>query len=411
MNILIINHYAGNPNLGMEFRPYYLSKEWLKSGHNVSIIASNYSHLRTNQPVTDKDLTEEIVEGIRYIWIATPRYSASVIKRFINILVFVLKLFWYKTRLIKLIKPDVVIASSTYPLDIYPAYYYAKKNKAKLCFELHDMWPLSPMIIGGYSKYHPFIWLMQKAENFACRKVDCYVSMLGNVEEYLAEHGLEKSKFIHIPNGFNSDERKFGKIELPENYSILLDKLRNENKVIVGYAGGHSPSNALDSLIDAASLLRENDKIVFVLVGTGPSKDALINKVKKMQLDNVIFLPPVIKQSVPSLVDKFDMVFIGGIRSELHKYGTSPNKITEYILAEKPVIFSIDEPNSLIEKVGCGYRVPAEDAKSIADAIYKMSTISSSERKEMGIRGSEYAIKNLNYEVLAEKFIQSIEAC
>ncbi len=32
MNILLINHYAGSPELGMEFRPYYMAKEWVKMG-------------------------------------------------------------------------------------------------------------------------------------------------------------------------------------------------------------------------------------------------------------------------------------------------------------------------------------------------------------------------------------------
>ena len=30
MNILYINHYAGSMKHGMEFRPYYLSREWIK---------------------------------------------------------------------------------------------------------------------------------------------------------------------------------------------------------------------------------------------------------------------------------------------------------------------------------------------------------------------------------------------
>lgn len=46
MNILLINHYAGYPNLGMEYRPYYLSKEWVRMGHQVRVLAANYSHLR-----------------------------------------------------------------------------------------------------------------------------------------------------------------------------------------------------------------------------------------------------------------------------------------------------------------------------------------------------------------------------
>lgn len=46
MNIILINHYAGSNIHGMEFRPYYLAREWVKMGHNVTIIAASFSHLR-----------------------------------------------------------------------------------------------------------------------------------------------------------------------------------------------------------------------------------------------------------------------------------------------------------------------------------------------------------------------------
>ena len=46
MNILLINHYAGTPALGMEYRPYYLAREWVRLGHRVTIIAAAYSHYR-----------------------------------------------------------------------------------------------------------------------------------------------------------------------------------------------------------------------------------------------------------------------------------------------------------------------------------------------------------------------------
>ena len=50
MNILYIDHYAGSLSMGMEFRPYYLAREWKKLGHTVRIIGADYSHLRKNNP-------------------------------------------------------------------------------------------------------------------------------------------------------------------------------------------------------------------------------------------------------------------------------------------------------------------------------------------------------------------------
>ena len=55
MNILLINHYAGSQEYGMEYRAYYLAKEWVRQGHKVTIVASTYSHLSLKNPVVEKD--------------------------------------------------------------------------------------------------------------------------------------------------------------------------------------------------------------------------------------------------------------------------------------------------------------------------------------------------------------------
>ena len=67
MNILLINHYAGSQTYGMEYRAYYLAKEWVKQGHKVTIVAATFSHLRLNNPVVAKDYQDEMIDGIRLI--------------------------------------------------------------------------------------------------------------------------------------------------------------------------------------------------------------------------------------------------------------------------------------------------------------------------------------------------------
>jgi hypothetical protein len=408
MNILYIDHYVGSLTLGMQFRPYYLSKEWIKQGHKVTIVAASYSHLRTTQPIIKNDLDEEIIDGITYLWFKTPKYHTSGIKRVINILTFVFKLFKYSNKLLLKTLPDVVIASSTYPLDIYPAFRIAKRCKAKLVFELHDLWPLSPMLIGGYSRYHPFIWLMQKAENFACRKSDCIVSILGNTKDYLIQHGLKSEKFFHVPNGFSESEVNTEGTPIPEEHEELLERLKTESRLIIGYAGGHAPSNALKSFVSASKYFENKSSISFVLVGKGNQKSELMQIAKINNQKNIYFLPPINKTSIPKLLMKFDLLYAGGTSSILHRYGTSYNKITDYMLAKKPIIFAVDEPNSMIEKVGCGIQIPAENETELVKTIKMFSEMAVEKRTEMGEKGREYALEELNYSSLAMKFILAI---
>ena len=396
----------GGLKYGMEYRPYYLAKEWVKMGHQVTLVGASFSHLRIQQPVvtTNKDFEEETVEGINYIWIKTPAYE-STFARIQNIFVFVCKLWKYSRKISEFVKPDLVVASSTYPLDIYPARKIAKTAGAKLCYEVHDLWPLSPKLIGGYSSWHPFIIVMQLAENYAYKHVDKVISLLWNSEQHMREHGLAEGKFKCIPNGYCKEdwENLNLKEEIPQTHKLLFKQL--ENKIIVGFAGGFAASGSLDTLVKAAALLKEHDNLAFVFVVKGPEQEYLEKFVKERSLANTFFLPAVKKIQIPRIVAYFDVAFIGGIHSFLHKYGTSANKLTDYMLSAKPIIQAIDEPNSVIERVKCGISVEAENERLVADAILELTGMTREKREKMGEGGRKYALENLEWGILAKQFL------
>lgn len=119
MNILLINHYAGSLEMGMEYRPYYMAREWVKAGHQVTILAGDYSHLRSRNPRVEKDFTEELIDGITYCWIKTGAYEGNGAKRAITMARFVSKI-WLKAKwIVRKYRPNAIITSSTYPLDTY----------------------------------------------------------------------------------------------------------------------------------------------------------------------------------------------------------------------------------------------------------------------------------------------------
>ena len=185
MNILYIEHYAGSPEMGMEFRPYYLSEEWAKMGHNVTIIAGDYSHLRKKNPSVINDFTVENIDGIEYVWVRTGEYEGNGMKRALTMERFVRKLYLNAGKIARRWKPDLVISSSTYPLDTYPAQKIAKIAKAKYVHEVHDMWPSTLYEVGGMSKKHPFVVAMQIAENSAYKHCDKCVALLPYSKDYM----------------------------------------------------------------------------------------------------------------------------------------------------------------------------------------------------------------------------------
>ncbi len=409
MNILLINHYAGSPKYGMEYRPYYLAKEWTKDGHKVTIIASSFSHLRSRNPEVNSEIQEELIDGIRYIWVKTPKYEGNGIKRVINIFSFVWKLITRSKKFSRDIKPDTVIASSTYPLDIYPAYLIARFSKAKLIFEVHDLWPLTPIELGRMHRWHPFIVILQMTEDFAYKKCDKVVSILPKALDYMVSRGLDPKKFVHIPNGIDIEEWQSFNASLPKEHKEIIEKLKKEGKFLVGYAGSFGVANALDYFVESAKYLK-NLPVALILVGQGPEKEKLQRYVEENNLDNVIFLPSIPKNSIPNLLSKMDILYIGWRRSPLYRFGISPNKLFDYMMAGKPIIHAVEAGNDLVAESDCGISIPPEDPVAIAEAIKKLMAMSPLEREEMGRRGREYVINNHDYKILAKRFLEAMNA-
>ena len=408
MNILYLNHYAGSRLHGMEFRPWYMAKRWAQAGHNVTIAASSYSHLRTKNPdLHGKKFDEQMLDGIRYFWIAGPEYHGNGMGRIKNMLSFLSGLYRYGKELGKSGTPDAVIASSTYPLDIYPAYHIAKKYGSLLAYEVHDLWPLSPIELGGMSPKHPYIRVMQAAENYCYRHSDRVVSLLPNAKEHMVQHGMSPEKFVYVPNGIEKAdwENPFGE---PPVYSEQISRFHEQGEFLIAYAGAHGIANALDSFVEAGELLR-GKKIRLLLIGPGPERERLIQKAKDKKLeDEVTFLPPVGRGQIPELLSQMDALYIGLQRQPLFRFGVSPNKLMDYMMAAKPVIFAIDAPNDMVAEAGCGVSIPPEDSAAIARAAEHLASRTKAELEEMGRRGREYILQNNEYDVLSQKFLDAL---
>lgn len=403
MNILLINHYAGSPAYGMEFRPYHMAKEWVKTGHKVLIIGGSHSHLRKQQPLPGA----ETIDGIQYYWIKLNSYRGNGIGRILSMGLFVTKLWRSYRKYIGAFNPDIVIASSTYPIDIYPARKIAKHYGAKLIYEVHDLWPLSPIELGGYSPKHPFIKVMQKAEDYCYKHVDGVVCMLPKAEEHMKEHGLAKGKFFYVPNGIVLDDWK-NPMPIPDEHDNIFSKLKNEGKFIVGFAGAHGIANSLTALIDAVSQLKDQD-VALVMVGTGPEKENLIKYANDRHFENIFFLKPVNKLAIPSLLSRMDLLYIGLQKQSLFRFGISPNKMFDYMMAGKPIVQAIDAGNNLVEEASCGLYAEPDNVEAIKEAILKIKSLSKEEQDKLGENGRAFVLRNHTYQVLSENFINAMK--
>ncbi len=402
LHILILNHYAGSPKMGMEFRPYYLAREWIKMGHQVTIMAGDYSHLRIENRKPEKDFQKEIIDGVRYCWVRTGVYKGNGVKRAFTMFRFVEKLWKNAQQIADIMKPDVVITSSTYPLDTYAGQRIAKGAGAKLIHEVHDMWPATLVELGGMKRTNLFVMLIQAAEDSAYQNSDYVVSLPPCAKEYMIRHGMKEDKFVNIQNGVVLEEWEEGQ-PIPEEHRRLLISLKEKGKFIVGYFGGHALSNALDGLLDAAKEMK-TPEIAFVLVGDGVEKPGLMERVGKEGIENVYFLDPVCKPCVGDLLKYFDCSYIGSKDSPLYRFGLTANKMYDSMMAGKPLICAVNAAGCAVETYECGIMVKSGKTEDICRAIERMCHMSVEERDEMGKRGEEAVKQYFTYEALAQQF-------
>lgn len=391
----------------MEFRPYYLAREWVRAGHAVTIVAASFSHVRQRQPEVQGAVAQESIAGIAYRWLPTPAYAGNSVRRALNIASFLRQVWRDATHLAAHVKPDVVIASSTYPMDIWVARRIARLAGARLVFEVHDLWPASPIELSGMSPRHPFILLCQKAENDAYRDADVVVSMLPCVAEHMRAHGLDLKKLHIVPNGVAPDDWQSDPAPLDPR---LLEHLRAQQaagRTIVGYAGSHGQPNALDVLLDAAAQLR-HEPFAFVLVGDGMEKPRLVERVRAENLDNVRLFAPIPKAQVPSLLREITLAYIGWQRQAIYRFGIAPNKLLDYMMAGVPVLHSVQAGNNPVADADCGLSVEPESAHAVVRGLRQLASVPDAERCAMGTRGRAFVTAHHRYPVLAQRFLDAL---
>jgi glycosyltransferase involved in cell wall biosynthesis len=114
------------------------------------------------------------------------------------------------------------------------------------------------------------------------------------------------------------------------------------------------------------------------------------------------------KTVIPNLLAEMDILYIGLQRQSLFRFGISPNKLIDYMMAAKPVIQAIDAGNDMVSEAGCGISIEPENPESLAEAVDVLLQKTNAELQEIGARGKEFVLAHHTYEKLADEFIDII---
>lgn len=414
-NLWMVNHYAGNLQLGMEYRHFFLARHLRRMGHRVGIISASFHHLYTSPPEIDGPLSFGECDGVPHAWIDVPSYRGNGIKRLWNMISFTRKLGKYRRRIESQFgRPDAVLGSSPHPFVVSNLLSLKRRYRVPVLFEVRDLWPLMLHELGSLSPRSPLSLLFARLEKRGFKKCDRVISLWHSADRYMCKMGLSPERYVYLPNGIEiSSDGETDDAGQGHPLIELVRERKRAGKFIIGYAGSHGLANPLDSIVDTCELLRERgiDDVEFFLVGDGPIKEQTVSRSKELGQRNIHFHPYVQKPVVMSFYKAIDVAFMGLRDLPLFKYGPTPNKLMDYLASATPIIYAINSSFDPVKEAGAGLSIEPDDPRQLLEAILKLKGSSREELDAMGEAGRRYAMKELNFQSLAGKLADVVHQC
>jgi glycosyltransferase involved in cell wall biosynthesis len=401
LKIWILNHVALKPNESGITRHYDLAQVMKRKGHEIRIFASSFLayHFKWRDP--NKKNYAENVNGVWFEWLWTLPYKGNGVKRVFNMM------SYFFMALIRGIfskeRPDVVVGSSVHLFACLAGYFLARWKKATYVVELRDLWPRTLIDFGAMSENHPAAIMFGAIEKFVYKKADRIIVTLPGAVDYIESFGVKRENIYVIANGIDL-ERRF---EIENGTPIIdeLEKVKKKHNKIVMYVGAHGMANALTPVVESAKRM-DPEQVGFVFVGDGPEKENLMQAAKGYE--HIYFFDSVAKSEVMATLNEADVLVVSMLNTKLYRFGISLNKLNDYLLSGKPILFAGNVYNNIVDMADAGVTVEPENVLSIKKGLDKLLALTSEERERIKQKSYQYVSAHHDIEKLGEKFI---EAC
>ncbi len=404
MKLLILTQYFP-PEVGApQNRLFELAIRLQKSGIDATILTAmpNYPSMEIHEAYKGLKYHYEEINNLKVhrssIYVSK---SKSIFKRLLNYFSFVW--FSYKMGRSKLDKSYDFILCESPPLFLgISAYLLCRKKSAKLIFNVSDLWPESAEKL-GLVKNKLFLGLAYKLEAFLYKKS---VLVTGQTQGIVKDI---QSRFPDVqthwlPNGV--DTELF-------NPDAISSQWREENgfstaDLLLFYGGILGHAQGLEVILKAAALLKDKANIKFILMGSGPEKDNLLNLKEQLNLDNVYFFDTVSKEKMLPILKSIDVSIIPLKKLKLFE-GAIPSKIFENLSMQNPILLGVDgEAKKLFiddGKAGLHFEPENEqDLKSKILELYENRNLI----KELGNSGRDYVVNKFNRNNIAKEFSKKL---
>jgi glycosyltransferase involved in cell wall biosynthesis len=406
MHILYIDQYFSTTRGIVVTRPYEFSRLWMAKGHNVTI-------LTTTAKLTPEDLKNARgrflkklnIEGVKVLAFEIP-YSQKMryIFRCLS-----WAAFMFVSLAIALFAKNVnVIYARSTPLTVgIPAIAAKWLRKIPFVFEVTDQWPEIPIQMGIIKNkiiIKLLLWLEKTIYKYSDSIVACSPGMADGVREVIKKAKLREKPIAVIPN---FAETHFYRPDI--DGSKVRQEKGWDDKLVFLHAGTMGRVNSLDFVIDAAVRVRDNPAILFVLLGEGNQKPALLSGVRELGLSNVEISPAVPRYQLPEVLAAADVaiVIFGNYPILEHN---SANKFFDALAAGKPVLLNYSGwQREILEDNKAGFGCEQCSLDEFVEKVLYFST-HRKQLPQMGRNARRVAEEKFDRDKLAAQALSLLEA-
>ena len=391
MHVLLIHQAFVTTGEAGGTRHIEFARRLAERGHRVTIITSPVSYLSgesslTGQFLWKKEQWAENIE-IRYCWTSSGMHKGFV-PRLLAFFSFMFSSFFCA---LNVKHADLIWGTSPNLFQAWTAWLSARLKRKPFLLEIRDLWPEFAVAMGALT--NPLLIRMsQWLERFLYNHADRIIVNSPGFIPYIRDICGKTPDLV--PNG--ADEEMFAGADgtaFREQYGLKDD-------FVVMYSGAHGPANDLETVLNAADMLRDEAGIRFVFVGSGKDKPRLEALSAERRLGNVLFVPPVPKEQIASVMAAEDAGLAILKRLDMFKT-TYPNKVFDIMACGDPVICQIDGViRDVVEENRAGVFVEPGDARALAETVLRLS-VDPEGCRVMGENGRKAVMEKFNRDAAA----------
>lgn len=280
---------------------------------------------------------------------------------------------------------DVVFVYAPSPLlQALPAIFFAWTRGIPLVLWVQDLWP-EALTSTGFVRNRFLLVAIKRVVRYIYRRADLLLIPSEAFRDSIERLGGDPNKVLFHPNSSKPVPMQEA---LSENTQQLVQSVRRQFSIV--YAGNIGTVQALDTVVAAANLLKDQDDVRFYIVGNGTMASAVANDILRLGLSNVEMSGWVSPDEIQAVYDASSVLLLC-MKDDAEIAQTIPNKLQVYMAAGKPIIVSGNgEPARVLTQARAGLVANAGDARALAEAVMSLRRLPFDQRAILGENGLKW---------------------